>query len=56
VNTSHDSSTDRIGRTAAWLYVAPRVAIGFLVLATIGLAVFLVLAQLALVILHRLGA
>lgn len=48
--------SDSIVRTAAWLYVAPRAAIGVLMLATIGLAAFLVIISLAIALLHRLGA
>ena len=55
MNASHNS-TDRIVRTAAWFYVAPRAAKGIFILAIIGLAAFLVFIQLAIVILHRVGA
>lgn len=48
--------TDRTLRTAAFWYVAPRRAIGFLILAMLGLAAFLVFMQVALVVLRRLGA
>ena len=51
-----DIRTDPIVRTAAWLYVAPRAAIGVLILAMIGLAALLVIAPLAIAVLHRLGA
>jgi hypothetical protein len=56
VNTSHGSNSDRVLRTAASFYVAPRVVIGFLLLATLGLGAFMVLVQIGLVILRRLGA
>ena len=51
----HESRTDRIVSAAAWLYVAPRAAIGILFLAALGLAAFLVIIQLTLIVLHRLG-
>ena len=56
MKTAHDSATDRTVRAAARLYVAPRAVIGFLLLATLGLATFLVVIQIAIVLLHRLGA
>jgi hypothetical protein len=56
VNSSRDSGPDRLLRTAAWLYVVPRVATGILILAALGLAAFLVFVQMALVILRHLGA
>lgn len=49
-------SSDRILRMAAWVYLAPRAAIGVLLLATLALGAFLVLIQVAIVILRRLGA
>ena len=52
----HNTGADAIVRTAGWLYVAPRAAIGVLILATIGLAAFLVIVPLAIALLHRLGA
>ena len=55
MNSSCDSSTDRILRTAAWLYVVPRAATGLLVLSALVLALFMVIATLALAFLHRLG-
>ena len=50
------ANTDRVFRTAAWLYVAPRAAAGFLVLTALGLAAFLMFVQIAIVILRRFGA
>jgi hypothetical protein len=55
VNSSHPTHTNRILRTAAWLYVAPRAAIGFLILATLGVAALLVFLQIAFAVLRRLG-
>jgi hypothetical protein len=55
VNTSPDTHNNRILRTAAWLYVSPRAAIGYLVLAIVGIAAALVLLQIALALLRRLG-
>lgn len=55
MNTSLDSGVTRILRTTAWIYVAPRAAIGLLIMATLGLAGFLAFTQIALVILGRLG-
>jgi hypothetical protein len=48
--------SDRLVRTAARFYVAPRAAIAFLTLAVVGLAAFLVLLSVAFSVLHRLGA
>jgi hypothetical protein len=56
VNSSRDSGTDRILRTAASLHVLPRAATGILILAVLGLVAFLVFVQIALVILRHLGA
>jgi hypothetical protein len=56
VKPFRDTHTVRIVRTAAWLYVAPRALIGFLLLAMLGLGAFMVLVQIGLVILQRLGA
>jgi hypothetical protein len=50
------TGTDRIVRTAVWMYMAPRAAIGVLLLAMLGLGAFLVLVQVPIVILRRLGA
>lgn len=55
MNSSHPTHTNRILRTAAWLYVAPRAAIGFLILATLGVAALLVFLQIAFAVLRRLG-
>jgi hypothetical protein len=55
MNTSPDSRTNRILRTAAWLYVLSRAATGILILAALGLTAFLVFIQIALVILRHLG-
>jgi hypothetical protein len=56
MSASDHARTDRVLRNAAWTYLAPRSLIGLLILAAFGLAAFLVLAQLALTLLHRLGA
>ncbi len=56
MKTSDYARTDRVLRTAAWTYLAPRALIGVLILAAFGLAAFLVLVQLAITLLHRLGA
>ncbi len=52
----HRLGANRLLRTAAWLYVAPRAAIGVLIVAVLGLAAFLLFIQIALTLLHRLGA
>jgi hypothetical protein len=51
-----DRATDRILRAAAWTYLAPRVAIGAILLAVLGLATFMVLIQFVMIILRQLGA
>ncbi|MGH9809702.1 MAG: hypothetical protein ACRD9W_21030 [Terriglobia bacterium] len=56
VKTPRLGNDNRIVHAAAWFYVMPRAVITGLVLATVGLATFLALIQLAIVILHRLGA
>jgi hypothetical protein len=55
VRADHNG-TNRILRTAAWVYLAPRAAIGVLILAMVGLGAFLVLIRAAIIILQRFGA
>src|ERR1700687_2556650 len=55
MNAPRHGGTDPILCTVAWLYVTPWPRSVFL-LATLSLAAFLVLVQIALVLLRRLGA
>ncbi len=50
------NASQRNLRAVAWFYVAPRAAVGVVLLAIFGLAAFLIVLQIALVILRRLGA
>jgi hypothetical protein len=56
MNISSEARRNRILQTAAWLYVLPRIWIGVLLLATLGLAAFLVILSIAIHTLHRIGA
>ena len=56
MNVPDSPRNDRILRAAAWLYVVPRAAKGTLILALLGLAAFMMIAALALNLLHHLGA
>jgi hypothetical protein len=47
--------SDRIIRTAAWLYVLPRAAKGILILGIVTLAAFMVFVALTINILYHLG-
>ncbi len=49
------NSTPRILRTAAWVYLAPRVTLGVFLLAILGLGAFLIFVQVAIVTLQRLS-
>jgi hypothetical protein len=51
-----DRATDRLLRAAAWTYLAPRVAIGAIVITVFGIAALWVLLAFAEVFLRQLGA
>jgi len=53
---NNNTGADRVLQAAAWTYWAPHAAIGVVIVGMLGLGAFMVLVQIALIILRRLGA
>jgi ABC-type dipeptide/oligopeptide/nickel transport system permease subunit len=56
MKAQHTADPNRIVRTAAWLYVMPRLLVGAVLVAVLGLTAFLICISIARTWLLRSGA